>query len=90
MNSFPPQLLNQAVELLRDGGVVAFPTDTVYGVGVDPFQPEAVRKLYRIKGRPDDKPIAILLGSIEDVVAGRPDLLQNPFLDLLIGFGQGG
>lgn len=61
-----PQLIDQAVQLLRDGGVVAFPTDTVYGVGADPLQPEAVRRLYRIKGRPDNKPIAILVGSIED------------------------
>lgn len=67
MNSFSPRLLDQAVQLLKDGGVVAFPTDTVYGVGVDPLQPEAVRRLYRIKGRPDNKPIAILVGSIEDV-----------------------
>ena len=67
MKSFSPLLLNQAVQLLRDGAVVAFPTDTVYGVGVDPLQPEAVRRLYRIKGRPDNKPIAILVGSIEDV-----------------------
>ena len=47
--------------------VVAFPTDTVYGVGVDPFQPDAVRKLYQIKGRPIDKPIPILVGSVKDV-----------------------
>ena len=67
MKPFSPLLLNQAVQHLRDGGVVAFPTDTVYGVGVDPLQPEAVRRLYRIKGRPDNKPIAILVGSIEDV-----------------------
>lgn len=89
MNSFPPQLLNQAVELLRDGGVVAFPTDTVYGVGVDPLQPEAVRKLYRIKGRPDDKPIAILLGSIEDVarVAQTP---SKTFSRLADRFWPGG
>ena len=66
--------IDQAVARLRDGDVVAFPTDTVYGIGVDPFQPEAVRKLYQIKGRPDDKPIAILVGSIEDV--GR--VAQNP------------
>ena len=89
MNSFPPQLLNQAVELLRDGGVVAFPTDTVYGVGVDPFQPEAVRRLYRIKGRPDNKPIAILVGSIEDVeqVAQSP---SEPFFRLADRFWPGG
>lgn len=89
MNSFSPQLLNQAVELLRDGGVVAFPTDTVYGVGVDPLQPEAVRKLYRIKGRPEDKPIAILLGSIEDVarVAQTP---SRTFSRLADRFWPGG
>lgn len=89
MNSFSPRLLNQAVQLLRDGGVVAFPTDTVYGVGVDPFQPEAVRKLYRIKGRPEDKPIAILVGSIEDVarVAQTP---SRTFSRLADRFWPGG
>ena len=89
MNSFPPQLLNQAVELLRDGGVVAFPTDTVYGVGVDPFQPEAVRKLYRIKGRPDDKPIAILVGSIADVEQVAQSA-SEPFSRLADRFWPGG
>lgn len=59
--------VNRAIATLKDGGVVAFPTDTVYGVGVDPFQPEAVRKLYQIKGRPIDKPIPILVGSVDDV-----------------------
>ena len=89
MNSFSPRLLNQAVQLLRDGGVVAFPTDTVYGVGVDPFQPEAVRRLYRIKGRPEDKPIAILVGSIEDVarVAQTP---SRTFSRLADRFWPGG
>jgi len=60
-------LIDQAVVLLKRGGVVAFPTDTVYGVGVHPFQPEAVRKLYQVKGRPIDKPIPILVGAIGDV-----------------------
>lgn len=89
MNSIPPQLLKQAVELLKDGGVVAFPTDTVYGVGVDPLQPQAVRKLYRIKGRPDNKPIAILVGSIEDVerVAQSP---SESFSRLADRFWPGG
>ena len=89
MNSFSPRQLNQAVQLLRDGGVVAFPTDTVYGVGVDPFQSEAVRRLYRIKGRPEDKPIAILVGSIEDVarVAQTP---SRTFSRLADRFWPGG
>ena len=67
MNSLQDLSISQATETLRSGGVVAFPTDTVYGVGADPFQPEAVRKLYQIKGRPIDKPIPILVGSVDDV-----------------------
>ena len=67
MNPFDDLPINQAIVILKDGGVIAFPTDTVYGVGVDPFQPEAVRKLYQIKGRPIDKPIPILVGSVDDV-----------------------
>ena len=67
MNSLSHSPIDQAVALLRDRGIVAFPTDTVYGIGVDPLQPEAVRKLYQVKGRPDDKPIAILVGAIEHV-----------------------
>ena len=89
MKSFSPRLLSQAVQILRDGGVVAFPTDTVYGVGVDPLQPEAVRRLYRIKGRPDNKPIAILVGSIADVerVAQTP---SGAFSRLADRFWPGG
>lgn len=67
MNSLQDLSISRAAETLRSGGVVAFPTDTVYGVGADPFQPEAVRKLYQIKGRPIDKPIPILVGSVDDV-----------------------
>ena len=67
MNQSDNLHINQAIATLNGGGVVAFPTDTVYGVGVDPFQPEAVRKLYKIKGRPIDKPIPILVGSTDDV-----------------------
>ncbi len=67
MSPFNDSLINQAIATLKGGGVVAFPTDTVYGIGVDPFQPEAVRKLYQIKGRPIDKPIPILVGSVDDI-----------------------
>lgn len=67
MNQSDDLRINQAIATLKSGGVVAFPTDTVYGIGVDPFQPEAVRKLYQIKGRPIDKPIPILVGSVDDV-----------------------
>lgn len=57
----------EAVNVLNSGGIIAIPTDTVYGIGADPFNPDAVQKLYTIKGRPEDKPIPLVLGSVEDV-----------------------
>lgn len=52
-------------EVLRAGGVVGVPTDTVYGLAVDPTSPEAVNRLYELKGRPGDKPIALLVADVE-------------------------
>ena len=89
MNPFDDLHINQAIVTVKDGGVVAFPTDTVYGVGVDPFRPEAVQKLYRIKGRPIDKPIPILVGSINDVERVAQNL-PSSFTQLAEQFWPGG
>jgi len=59
--------LQEAVRLLQAGGVLAFPTDTIYGVGAHAFQPAAVARLYAIKGRPWDRPIPLLLADPADV-----------------------
>ncbi len=61
-----------AQRLLRSGQVVAFPTDTVYGVGAHAFQTEAVAALYVAKNRPTSKAIPVLVAQIEDIarVAG--------------------
>ena len=56
-----PDGIDEAARTIRSGGVVAFPTDTVYGVGVDPRNPMALRRLYTIKGRDAEKPIPLLL-----------------------------
>lgn len=50
------QQIAKAVEILREGGLVAFPTETVYGLGADANNPEALRRLYSLKGRPLDHP----------------------------------
>ena len=50
-----------AASVIRHGGIVAFPTDTVYGLGVNVFNEEAVQKVYRVKGREEQKPIGILI-----------------------------
>ncbi|MFO7299647.1 MAG: L-threonylcarbamoyladenylate synthase [Actinomycetes bacterium] len=55
----------RAVEVVRAGGVVGLPTDTVYGIGVDPLQEEAVARLFELKGRPPARPIGILVASLE-------------------------
>lgn len=59
--------IEQAVECLKCGGVVAFPTDTVYGLGVVYDQIEALDRLKKSKGRPDEKPIPMMIGSVEQV-----------------------
>ena len=59
--------IKEAVCVLKDRGVVAFPTDTVYGLGADGLCSEAVERVFEIKGRPSDKAVPLLLGSIQDL-----------------------
>ena len=67
-----PAAIAAAAEQLRRGLPVALPTDTVYGVGVLPFDAAAIDRIYAIKGRPAEKGIPVLLGDVADVayVAG--------------------
>ena len=51
--------------ILDSGGVVAFPTDTFYGLGADPFNPDALSKIFQIKRRPADKPLLVLIHSLD-------------------------
>lgn len=68
-----PESIERAVDVLLDGGVVAIPTDTVYGLAADASRPEAVRKLFQIKDRPDQKAIPLLIHSrrLLDAVASE-------------------
>jgi len=66
--------LAQAVEIIRDGGLIVIPTDTVYGVACDPRNVEAIRKIYMVKQRPKYKPLQVLLASIDGLDALRLDL----------------
>ncbi|MCX8172460.1 MAG: L-threonylcarbamoyladenylate synthase [Archaeoglobaceae archaeon] len=59
--------LQKAVEILRNGGVIAFPTETVYGLGCDAFNEGAVEKIYEIKRRPKSKPLIVGVGRIEEI-----------------------
>jgi len=57
----------EAAAILNSGGVVAFPTETVYGLGAGICHPEAILQLFRAKGRPSDNPLIVHLGSIDQL-----------------------
>ena len=57
------RLSDQVKQVVARGGIVAVPTETYYGLGVNPFDPQAVDRLLRVKGRPDGKPILVLIGN---------------------------
>ena len=59
--------IRRAGEILRAGGLVAFPTETVYGLGGDAFNPESSKKIYAAKGRPSDNPLIVHICRIEDM-----------------------
>jgi L-threonylcarbamoyladenylate synthase len=56
-------VINEAVQTLRDGGLVAFPTETVYGLGADAKNPEAIKKIFTTKGRPSSHPLIVHLAA---------------------------
>ena len=56
-------VIGEAVQTLRDGGLVAFPTETVYGLGADAKNPEAIKKIFTTKGRPSNHPLIVHLAA---------------------------
>jgi L-threonylcarbamoyladenylate synthase len=63
--AFPVDQAAEALEALRRGGVVAFPTDTVYGLGCDALNQSAVARLFRVKNRDRDMPLPVLIAELD-------------------------
>ncbi len=59
--------IQTAGEVIRSGGLVAFPTETVYGLGADALNPQAAHKIYEAKGRPSDNPLIVHISNWEDL-----------------------
>jgi L-threonylcarbamoyladenylate synthase len=59
--------LTKAAQLLKSGTLVAFPTETVYGLGADATDPDAVARIYAVKGRPADHPLIVHLADMQDI-----------------------
>jgi len=67
-----PQALSLAADVIRSGGLIAFPTDTVYGIGASAFDENAIEKLYLIKERSQEKAIPVLLADLEELTQITP------------------
>ena len=64
-NQIERDFLEKAGEILKQGGLVAFPTETVYGLGANALDEEAARKTYEAKGRPSDNPLIVHIADVE-------------------------
>lgn len=60
--------IQQAVQAIREGGLIAFPTETVYGLGADATNPEAVKAVYAAKGRPSDNPLIVHISDEKELL----------------------
>jgi len=69
INSKNPQLrlVRKVIEVLEKGGVIGYPTDTVYGVGCDLFNQEAIRKIHRLKKMEGKKPLSFICSDLKDI-----------------------
>jgi len=61
------QFLSQVIDALAKGKIIVYPTDTLYGLGADIFNIDAIKKIYKIKKRPENLPISIAVSSISDI-----------------------
>lgn len=80
-----PGLIQEAAGIIRNGGVVVFPTSGLYGVGADAFRPKAVARVFAIKRRPADNPVLVLLPGPDEMgkaVKRVPDYAR-PLMDRL-------
>jgi tRNA threonylcarbamoyl adenosine modification protein (Sua5/YciO/YrdC/YwlC family) len=62
-----PRKINQVVEILKKGGVIAYPTDTIYGIGCDIMNKKAIEKVYQIKQWPKNKPFSFICADLKNI-----------------------
>lgn len=80
--------LKEVANIIREGGIVIFPTETVYGIGVNGLNETAIKKLYEVKQRPTNKPISLLVNSIEMIEEVARDITEIEY-DLIKKFFPG-
>ncbi len=81
-DDFDDSVLETPAGIIRKGGLVAFPTETVYGLGADALNERAVRKIFEVKGRPYDNPLIIHISDVEDVFRiAKPNRVALKLID---------
>lgn len=81
-NEVDKKVIDEAVKVLADGGVILYPTDTVYGLGANIFNRKAVKKVYNIKKRSYLKPVSLLVSSKDAIpLVSKASLNQLYFID---------
>jgi len=78
-DQFEMKELDQAANILKAGGLVAFPTETVYGLGADALDAAAAAKIYEAKGRPSDNPLIVHIASVNDMAAIAIEIPQEAY-----------
>ena len=79
-DDFAVSQLEKAGEIIRNGGLVAFPTETVYGLGANALDEEAAKKVYEAKGRPSDNPLIVHISNLnmlDDIVTQVPEVAKK-------------
>ncbi|NME83199.1 L-threonylcarbamoyladenylate synthase [Clostridium sp. SM-530-WT-3G] len=79
IQSLGDERLIEVAECIKGGGVIAYPTETLYGLGADALNEEAVKKIFKAKGRPDNKAITVITASknIDSYVKEVPEVAQK-------------
>lgn len=77
-----PSSYDRIVEVLREGGIICYPTETFYGLGVDPWNPDACNRLYHLKQRSSDKELPLIAANIE--MASKFFDTSDPRVQILI------
>lgn len=80
--------IKEAAKIIQDGGLVAFPTETVYGLGADALNEDAVAKVYEAKGRPSDNPMIVHIARASDIGQLTP-MLSSTIVTLIDNFWPG-
>ena len=77
MKNLKKNIIKKAAEIIRQGGIVAFPTETVYGLGANALNKKAVRRIFKVKERPLDNPLIVHIADVKDLAKLAKNIPKN-------------